>query len=819
MANPDKKIKANIREVVFSSEEGKSFCDIFVYEPENVDEQALGNLYIIGEIVDFSENSSYLVNLLASIIKKEFYSNTKRSTMESLEASLHKANSALSDLAEQGNVDWIGNLNMTCGTYKNGELHLSQTGKGKTMLVRDGQITDIGKNTTNEEKSHPFKTFTNIASGELENGDLVLFITPRIFNIFSVEKLRQLASSLDIEELAEIIQDSVEKEKDIKTIGLLLMKIEEEKEERLSHIEIQSPISSAEEKIAVPILENKTEESTVMSEENVPDLNAEEEAGEEKFLAQEAAQREKIVEETNLAFSEKEERLSLEDIINKYEKKREQEKPPEELGAIIEKKEKEKNLFNLSEKNYSYEEKIEITNSNSESGADNLADLLDEKNGAGLENLLKKIKIIFMGIKNRIALPVFKLIKKSALKTKEIFQKSSAPKTEFPQQIELLPGKKKLILIAFAAVMIIFSGGLIFKNYKNSEEKKFNAYAGVLPIAEEKFNQAEIDAINNPAQARKSLSEAKNALGNRDISLDNKANYKETYGKITILLNKIQTELDAIDLVDRIENPIIAIDFSQTENTGSLDKIMGNADNYYVFNSKNKTSSGVNFANKSFDNFAIKAGNDISFSGISTLMKKTEEAIFFSGSNKAGIFNIGKKTFSSADIEIQTGISGIKDIASYSNFLYLLDPNSNQIYKYTRLVSGFDKGQDWFKTEDIDVKNAVSMAIDGSIYLLNSDGSIDKFRTGSKVAGFSIEMPSEQISDSAKIYTESEFKYLYAIDADKNRIVLFDKTSGKLVRQYISNDFNNLRNIVVDEKEEKIYALSANKIFEVGIKK
>ncbi|MBU4580726.1 hypothetical protein KKB43_07020 [Patescibacteria group bacterium] len=818
MANPDKKIKANIREVVFSSEEGKSFCDIFVYEPENVDEQALGNLYIVGEIVDFSENSSYLVNLLASIIKKEFYSNAKRSTMESLEASLHKANSALSDLAEQGNVDWIGNLNMTCGTYKNGELHLSQTGKGKTMLVRNGQITDIGKNITNEEKPHPFKTFTNIASGELESGDLVLFITPQIFNIFSIEKLRQLASSLDIEELAEIIQDSVEKENDIKTIGLLLMKIEEEKEEKLSHIEIKSPISAAEEKIAVPAPENKIEELITVSEEAIFDLKPEKETTEER-IPEEGAQPEEIIEGAELISSEKEERLSLEDIINKYEKREERENPPEELGAIIEKKEKEEDLFNLSEKNYSYEEKIEITNSNSEDGANNLADLLDEKNETRLKSLLKKVKIVFIAIKNKIALPVFRLIKKLALGIKGIFQKKSALETEFPQQIELLPGKKKFILIAFVAVMIIFLGGLIFKNYKDGEEKKLNTYASVLPIAEEKLNQAEIDAINNPAQARKSLSEAKSALTGRDISLDNKTNYKETFGKITALLGKIQTELDIIDLVSRIENPAAAIDFSQTENAGALDEIMGNAGNYYAFNSKNKTLSGVNFADKSFDDFAIKAGGDINFSGISTLMKKTREAIFLSNSNKAGIFNIGKKTFSGAEIELPTDISNIKDIASYSNFLYLLDPNSNQIYKHARLANGFDKGQSWFKAENINIKNAVSMAIDGSIYLLNSDGSIDKFRTGDKVAEFSIESPSEQISNSAKIYTESEFKYLYVSDPDKNRIVLFDKTSGKLVRQYISNDFNSLKDIVVNEKEEKIYALGENKIFEVGIEK
>ena len=227
-----KEEKLEVREIVFCKEEENSFCDIFIYEPENIEEQKLGNLYIVGEIVNFSENSSYLVNLLASIIKKEFYSKPKRSTMESLEAGLHKANATLSGFAEQGNVDWIGNLNMICGAYKENELYFSHVGGVKTLLVRDGQITDIGKNIAKEEKPHPFKTFANIASGEIEKNDLILLSTPEFFNIFSLEKIRQLSSSLDINELTETIYDAVEQEEDITTVGLLVMKIGNEKQDK-----------------------------------------------------------------------------------------------------------------------------------------------------------------------------------------------------------------------------------------------------------------------------------------------------------------------------------------------------------------------------------------------------------------------------------------------------------------------------------------------------------------------------------------------------------------------------------------------------------
>ncbi|NOQ68345.1 hypothetical protein GQ568_02805 [Patescibacteria group bacterium] len=779
MASLNKKIKVNLKEIVFSSEEGRSFCDIFVYEPENIEEQALGNLYIVGEIVNFSENSSYLINLLASISKKEFYSNSKKSTMESLEASLHKTNSTLSDLAEQGNVDWIGNLNMTFCAYKNGELHFSQTGKIKTILIRDGQITDIGKNITSKEKPHPFKTFTNIANGELESGDLVLFATPELFNVFSTEKLRQLASSLDIEELAEIIQDSVEKEDNIKTMGLLLMKIEEDKEEKLPHIEIKPQIENIKKEEAIPVLQEKLEEPAISDEE-------------EKIDKEEIPQSMEITKE-----SESEEKLSLEDIINKYEKEEE-----------------------LPDNTKTREEEIEVESKDKKDKTDDFMDSLDERSGTKIEYLLEKLKEIFTVTKNKVVFPAFKFAQRSVVKLKSILSKKSEPGDEFPQQTKLSSNRKKLILAAFIFIAFILAGGLVFKNYQDSENEKFNAYAGILIQAEDKVDKAEVDSISDPPKARKSLVEARDIISARDSSLDNRENYKDLSGKIAVLLEEIQKQLDIIDLVNRIGDPTVAIDLDQIEDIKDPEKIFEGNGKYYVFDPKNRTLNDINFAEKNLDDLEIKAGSNINFDSLSTLMERTGEVMFITDSDKIGIFNIGKKTFSSADIEFSRSMSDIEDISSYGNFIYLLDSDSNQIYKYAKLTNSFNKGEEWFEDNFIrNIKNATSMAIDGSIYLLNSDGSIDKFnRAKAEIKqSFSIEIPSDPISSSAKIYTKPGFKYLYVSDPQKNRVALFDKISGKLAGQYTSPKFSDLKNIVVDKKEEKIYLLSGDKVFAVEI--
>ena len=771
MASLNKKIKVDLKEIVFSSEKGKSFCDIFVYEPENIEEQLLGNLYIVGEIVNFSENSSYLINLLVSIAKKEFYSNSNsgKSTMESLESSLHKVNSTLSKLAEQGNVDWIGNLNMTFCAYKNNELHLSQTGKIKTILLRDEQVTDIGKNITNEEKPHPFKTFANIANGELENGDLVLFATPELFEIFPIEKLKQLAFSSSFEDLAEIIQDSIEKESDIKTMGLLLMKIGEEKEEKLAQIEIKPQTKNVEEKEVIPVLQEKLKDPTI--------FNKTENEKTERDISQPS--------ETTEKASKNEEKLSLEDIIDKYEK--------EELSDKIEVKEKVGKNLDLFKEGHQDEE----------SKTDDFMDSLDEKNETKIEYLLKKLKEIFTLIKNKVIFPIFGL-------TRRLISKG-----EFPQQTEISHKRKKIILVTFVLIAFILTGGLIFKNFQNIENEKFNAYASLLIQAENKIEKAEIDSISDQPEARRSLIEAKNIINTRDLSLDNKDKYKELSGKASILLAEIQEQLDILDLVNRIIDPIVAIDFSKIEDIKDPKKIFKDNGEYFVFDSENKTLNGISFTKKDITDLKIKIGDNIDISDSSTSMEKTKEIIFATDSNKIGIFNISKETFSVMEIELPENMSELKSISAYSNFLYLLD--SDQIYKYKKLTNNFAPGKAWLEEESKDIENAISMAIDVSIYLLNSDGLIDKFRTGRKVLEFLTESPSDLISDSAEIYIKPEFEYIYVIDSNKNRIVLFDKISGKLVRQYISDKFNDLKNIIIDREEKKIYILNGDRVFEVGI--
>ncbi|MEA1937274.1 MAG: hypothetical protein U9N04_04160, partial [Patescibacteria group bacterium] len=763
-----KGMEIEVREIVFSNdEEGRSFCDIFVYEPENIDEQILGNLYIIGEITNVSENSSYLVNLLASIIKKEFYSNTKRTAIESLETGLHRANGTLSDIAEQGNIDWVGNLNMICAVYSGDELHLSQAGNCKTLLIRNGQITNIGKNVIEKEKTHPFRTFANIASGELEIEDIALFATPGFFNIFSLEKLRKLSSSPNLDEFVEKLQNSIEQEKNLDTVGSLIMKIKnsEQKENKLSHLKIEPPTEEAceDEKETAPIFQERSEETNKKIKEWAEKKPSEE--NDDIFK-----------EETSV----NDQKISLKNIIEEYERK-EEKTDPDTAKIVSEEQKKEKgvSLDDLIEKNSYPEEEIKKEEIKKEEPKKNI--------------FIKSLKSL-----NSILVKFIASLLSRAKKTNSDISEKTSPETELKpsQRAKLIPVKNKYLLIVFMLVATILVWSIVSTNYQKEEDGKFEKYTNVLSQAENEISKIESIVIYGDfEEARNLLADIKNSV------LEVRNEYDKLDGEAGVLLEKIQVQFDKVDLVNRITAPKIMIDLSQAGELKNAGEIIKIGKEYYVSDLSNNSLFQIDFENNKADRAQTETSADPGQFKFSTAMTKTNEIIFLTDSNKIAVFNTSERELLAKNIEFSNDISNAKDIASYSSYLYLLKSDSNQIYKHTRSTSGFSKGQIWIKDPEADIRNAISLAIDGSIYILMSDGSVDKYLRGNKFkasdqSDFSIDELGDPISSPTEIYTRSGLEYLYILEPQKNRIVLFDKISGKLFRQYTSESFNDLKNIV-----------------------
>ena len=186
------------------------YIKIFHYLPENVAHESLGMLLGVFEIGDRSESSAYIVNFLASVAKKEYFSQPKRGVSESLEATLHKINRALAEVVKQGNTEWLGTLQGAVCVVNQGTLHFSVTGDGHVILIRNEFLSIVSEGLSPEDAAlHPLKTFAEISSGRLQDGDTVIISTPEIFDVLTPADIERASKHFPRERLSQFLRTAM----------------------------------------------------------------------------------------------------------------------------------------------------------------------------------------------------------------------------------------------------------------------------------------------------------------------------------------------------------------------------------------------------------------------------------------------------------------------------------------------------------------------------------------------------------------------------------------------------------------------------------
>ncbi len=196
--DPVQTIKVRIGEIsVTKNRSSEPYIKSFIATPENVTQECLGTLVGVFSVSDHSDSSGFVVNVLVSAIRKEYFANPRRGAVESFEAALHRMNLALSELVKNGQTDWIGNLHGAVAAIEKHSVHFSVTGFGRILLFRGGMLSDIGDGLASEEAAtHPMKTFVEISSGRINPDDCILLSSPEVSDLFSDAELERNARRL-----------------------------------------------------------------------------------------------------------------------------------------------------------------------------------------------------------------------------------------------------------------------------------------------------------------------------------------------------------------------------------------------------------------------------------------------------------------------------------------------------------------------------------------------------------------------------------------------------------------------------------------------
>ncbi|EKD64350.1 MAG: hypothetical protein ACD_51C00021G0007 [uncultured bacterium] len=151
----------------------------------------------------------------------------------------------------------------------------------------------------------------------------------------------------------------------------------------------------------------------------------------------------------------------------------------------------------------------------------------------------------------------------------------------------------------------------------------------------------------------------------------------------------------------------------------------------------------------------------------------------------------------------------------YSTKLYILDPTNNQIWKYYREREGYGSAEGY--NIDADLSNAVAMAIDGAVWVLNNDGTITKLLSGT-VTDYNLERaPLSGFEGANKIYTSFESSQLYVLDSAASKVLVFNKDAkdGDLVysTQYVFDGVGEIKDIYVAQDEGRMYLATATAVW------
>jgi len=360
--------------------------------------------------------------------------------------------------------------------------------------------------------------------------------------------------------------------------------------------------------------------------------------------------------------------------------------------------------------------------------------------------------------------------------------------------------KSKMILGIFIVVVLILAGALTYSFIKNR---------GHTSAKELEQKYAQLTSLDGEASIAASKRDDSTAL----------QKYKEIYAialelqgtqyadKIKSFLEKASTKITEITKL-KSTSPL------KTMNLGTTPLKIG-ADSKRIIE---VLANGEIKEKKATDADFVTMLNTTLPSNKIVSLTQLEEADIFAlvfDNKTLSILDPIKKTVTTQEVKLKN--SG--QIKSFGENIYLLDTTNNQIWKIAAENSKYNSVSAYLKDQSIKITDAVDLAIDGSVYTLNSTGQILEFSRGTKINEFRVSLPGSEILSSYKnIFTSENSTSIFIVAQDGNRTRVIEvKKNGNFLAQYYLEGADGFQDIIINSYLREVYVLKDNKILEYRI--
>lgn len=368
-----------------------------------------------------------------------------------------------------------------------------------------------------------------------------------------------------------------------------------------------------------------------------------------------------------------------------------------------------------------------------------------------------------------------------------------------------MPITSKILLIATILFATIFVGSIAFLKVKEARDARIAEYNNIVQGIIDKTDAAEARMIyGDDERAFALLKEAEALLTQLPVKRD------EEQQQANELRDSVESALMQLRNIEVVTPNIIAtLSTSNAEvNVRQLEELQdrliafGPSDNLYYLIDKDTGS------------IESKEHGALPTLIAASTPKENDFTLFITENELLGELD-ESGNLSSKDISFTSDEAAISDLSVYNRRVYTLDRASEQIYRHNPIASGYDRGTAWIESKTSSLSDAVSITIDGDIYVLTNGGQVLKFQSGEEVP-FSVKGLDPTLTEPTEIWTYNDVQNIYILEPTNKRIIVVNK-EGQLVKQITAEEWQGPTGMVINEEAGIAFVLDNNIVYRVNL--
>ncbi|MFA6909354.1 MAG: hypothetical protein WC289_05780 [Patescibacteria group bacterium] len=730
----------------------RSTIHISIAHPTPVEEQMLGKLVLLAELGTSESLNVDIIHAVQKELQSAYYTSEELNTEVAFENALAKTNQKIGELVADYASNWYEQLNICAIVLHGQHVLLAEYGRVHAFLIHNERIIDILQTTPKPHESvGALKIFSNIVTGKIQPGEHMFVTTTSLLDYFSQEKLRRIIVEHQPQDAMQVFDSTLNENINQTAFGAVLVSARAEQSEQVA------PLSR------VPVTPSATRYSAPQTSMD-------------RLIEREHTTQEFLTPSLTSHFKKK----SGEWFDNFF--------------ASFGKRHKRSKIYHTAPEDLKEYTPAQMP-------------VRTEQHSSPLGSIGKVAARIGASIGNGIH-----TVRKTFFPSDR-----PSPITNAPRHIGNLPSRiimaikrmpmRTQILLAIALIIIfIFSQSVVNMGIGSLQANNEEEYATTTARIDQLLIEEDAAfSYNNDASASDRIGEVTGLINNLPRKNDDQKKRADEY---TVRLATLQERARRLT---RIDTPSVAVDFNSVLPTGDISGSTLIGQEIFAFSSSAKNILRAPLNGTAEIYASIDTGNVFQYmspTGGNTLL-------FYTTANTLHEFTINAKALRDLTFTFSQENSNIIDIEHYQSRLYMLDIANNQIWRSNRSGNGYGAASAWLQDAQPTLSEARSFAIDGSIYVLFANGSVQKYTRGA-VDTFQLEAIDPALTSGTRIWTNEASDNIYILDSSSKRLIIFTK-EGAFVKQFQSEQFANAKDLTVDTEENNAFILSGSKVFSIPL--